>query len=59
MKDEKMTLPKPKKIKLIKSKEFAEAAKKARESFEEEAKYLHEKKIKDANNLSSNISHLS
>ncbi|MCL5970145.1 MAG: hypothetical protein M1450_01415 [Patescibacteria group bacterium] len=59
MKDKNMTLPQPKTKKLIKSKEFAEAAKKVRESFEEEARFLREKKIKDGDYLSSSINHLS
>jgi hypothetical protein len=44
-------LPKPKKIKLIDVKEFAKNAKKVRASFEEEAKYIREKRIKYGNNL--------
>jgi hypothetical protein len=46
-------LPKPKKVKLINVKEFEKNAKKVRESFEEEAKYIHEKKMKYGDNLSS------
>lgn len=46
-------LPKPKKIKLIDVKEFVKNAKKVRESFEEEAKYIREKRLKYGNNLSS------
>lgn len=57
MKDKNMTLPRPKKIKLIKSKEFAEAAKKARESFEEQAKYLRERRLENEDNLFSRINH--
>ena len=44
-------LPKPKKIKLIDVKEFVKNAKKVRESFEEEAKYIREKRMKYGNNL--------
>lgn len=46
-------LPKPDKAKLIKLKDFVENAKKVRESFEEQAEYEHEKRIKyGGNNLS-------
>ena len=46
-------LPKPKKVKLINVKEFEKNAKKVRESFEEEAKYIREKRMKYGNNISS------
>ena len=48
-----MELPKVKKRKLINKKEFVEIAKKVRKSWEEEARYLHEQKILNENNLSS------
>ena len=51
MKVKPMNLPKVKKIKLINEKEFAKLAKKVRESFEEEAKYLEEHKKKYGDNL--------
>lgn len=44
-------LPKPKKIKLINVKEFVKNAKKVRVSFEEEAKYMREKRMKYGDNL--------
>lgn len=45
-------LPKPEKKKLIKVTEFVKNAKKVRKSFEEEAEYAREKRIKHGNNLS-------
>lgn len=48
-----MKLPKPKKRKIIKIEEFVKDAKKAQESYEEQAKYDYEKKMKYANILSS------
>ena len=48
-----MNLPKPKKIKLIDKKKFAKLAKKVKESFDEELRYLYEKKMKNGHNLSS------
>jgi hypothetical protein len=44
-------LPRPTKIKLINVKEFVKNAKKVRQSFEEEAKYIYEKRMKYGNNL--------
>lgn len=41
-----MTLPKAQNKKLIKEKEFVKTANEVRKSFEEKAKYLHEKQIK-------------
>lgn len=57
MKDENMTLPKPKKIKLIKIKK--NVIKKFRESLEEEVRYLSEKKLRDEDYLSSRTNHFS
>ena len=48
-----MSLPKVKNKKLIDEKKFNILAEKVRKSFEEEAKYLYEKKIKYGNNLPS------
>lgn len=50
-----MTLPKPKIKKLIKEAEFIRIAKKVRESFKEEAKYLSEKKNSDGHTIPHNI----
>ncbi len=50
-----MSLPTVKNKKLIKEKEFVENAKKVQKSFEEEAKYLRDKKLKYGDNLSSHI----
>lgn len=49
-----MTLPKPKNKKLIKKKDFVKLAKKVKKSFEEEEKYLRERKPKNGYNLSCN-----
>lgn len=48
-----MTLPKAKNKKFIKEDEFIKAAKKVKKSFDEEAKYLLEKKLKNGDNISS------
>lgn len=48
-----MSLPQAKIKKLIKEKEFVKNAKKVQKIFEEEAKYLREKKIKYGDTLSS------
>lgn len=48
-----MKLPEVKKKKLIDEKKMVKLAKKVQESFEEELKYLYEKKIKDENYLST------
>ena len=50
-----MTLPKAKNRKLIKKEEFIRVAKKVKKSLEEEMNYLREKKIKNADNISSHI----
>ncbi len=47
-----MSLPKVEKKKLIDKKEFVKLAKKVQRSFEEEEKYLVEKKHKHGDNLS-------
>jgi hypothetical protein len=52
-------LPKPNKKKIIKLEEFVKNAKKARESYEEQAKYEYEKKSKDGNCLSPNTYYFS
>lgn len=54
-----MKLPEVKNKKLIKEKEFVALAKKVKKSFEEELKYLHEKKIKNGNYLSSHTTSFS
>ncbi len=54
-----MRLPKAKKKKLINEKEFVKNAKKVQESFEEEIKYLYEKKLKNEDTLSSHTHLLS
>jgi len=48
-----MTVSKVKKKKLINEKKFLRLAKRVNESFEEEAKYLQEKRLRNGNNLSS------
>ncbi len=48
-----MSLPKVKDRKLIKIKEFVVIAKKVRESMDEELRYLHDKKMKNGDNISS------
>jgi hypothetical protein len=48
-----MELPKTKQKKLINLKEFAKIAKKAKESFDEEAKYLREISAGNENNSSA------
>ncbi len=50
-----MTLPKAKSKKLIKEATFINVAKKVKKSFEEEARYLREKKLKNGDNISSHI----
>lgn len=54
LKGENMTLPRPKKRKLINRAKFVKLAKKVKESFEEELKYLREKKLKNEAFISSN-----
>ena len=51
--DKNMSLPKAKSKKLIKEKEFVENARKVQESFEEEARYIFEKKVKNGDKISS------
>jgi hypothetical protein len=51
-----MELPKVTKKKLINKKEFVKLAKKVHKIFEEEDRYVFEKKIKYGNNLSSHAS---
>lgn len=53
-----MTLPKTK-IKTINKEKFIEIAKKVHKSFEEEATYLLEKKLKHGDNISSHTYSLS
>ncbi len=48
-----MVLPKPKKKKLIRTKEFIKVAKIVEESLKEEAEYLREKKNRYGDNISS------
>ena len=50
-----MTLPKPKKKKLISRKEFIKLAKKVEESFQEELRYLRESRMLHGNNLPTRI----
>jgi hypothetical protein len=54
-----MSLPVAKSKKLIKEKEFVKIAKKVQESFEEEARYVYEKKIKNGDKISSHSYSLS
>jgi len=46
-----MKLPKTQKIKLINKKEFIKLAKKVAKDFEDQNKYLYEKKLKEAYDL--------
>lgn len=54
-----MVLPKPKKKKLIKTKEFLKVAEKVKVSLKEEADYLREKKNTYGDKLSSHLHYLS
>ena len=46
-----MSLPKAKKKKLIKEKEFVKIARKVKKSLEQETKYLFERKLKNGDNI--------
>lgn len=48
-----MILPKVKVRKMIKEKEFIKVAKKVRKSMEDEAKYLHKRRIESGNDSNS------
>lgn len=48
-----MTLPKVKNKKLVKQSDFVKVAQEVKKSFEEEAKYLLEKKFKHGDHLST------
>ncbi|KKR87341.1 MAG: hypothetical protein UU34_C0005G0015 [Candidatus Curtissbacteria bacterium GW2011_GWA1_41_11] len=50
-----MSLPKAKKKKLIKEKEFVKIAQKVKKSLEQEAKYLLEGRVKNGNSVSHAI----